>query len=57
MVFLLAVILIVCAVEMHSFGENHLKFNKGQALEYWLLLIGEKIVFSAILGSKSFWNL
>lgn len=40
-----------------TFGETFLKFNKGQAFEYWILMIGEKIVFAAILGTKSFWNL
>ena len=57
MIIFLALICILFSMRSLSFGENLLKFNKGQVFEYWVLMIAEKIVFSTILGTKSFWGL
>ena len=34
-----------------------MKFHKDKAIWYWILMIGEKIMFAAILGVKSSWGM
>ncbi len=38
--------------ESSLFGENQLKFNNSKWMTYWILIISEKITFSALLGLK-----
>jgi len=57
MIFILAVVLAVCITETYSFGENNLKFHNNQAILYWVLIIGEKILLSTVLAYRSDWSL